>query len=718
MTDLALTTEQLELAEVARSFLIQHKAPTELRNRLEADADALPSYWDEIADLGWLGIHLPESYGGSGYGLSELAVVVAEFGRVLAGGPLLPTVVASAMIAAAGTGDQCHRWLPGLAAGTVKAAAGLGGSLHFDSDGAVRGDAGIIVGAGLADLLLLVAGDDVVLLASSDRAVQITLPKNLDLTRKAASVIVEGSRDAEVLPGARRTLVAFYRSLVAAEAAGAASACLDLTASYALARRQFGQPIATFQAVKHHCANMVLDTQQAAAVAWDAGRAAKDESSQFELAAATATATALPGFLRAAQTMMQVHGGIGYTWEHDAHLYLRRAHVLLLMTPAAAAADEVTKLSSAGIVRRGALELPAEAGHYREAARKVAEEVAKLDRTARRTKLIETGYIMPHWPAPWGRGAGPLEQIVIDEEFARAGARRTQYAVSGWVALTLIQHGTEDQIQRWVNPTLNKELIWCQLFSEPEAGSDAAAVRAKAERTEGGWRVTGQKIWTTRAHLSHYGLATVRTDSSAPKRLGITVMAIDMRSPQVTVRPLREATGDALFNEVFLDGVFVPDSDVVGAVNDGWSVARATFGNERVSIGSTSYTRGYELVDLYRRHARSDPVLARRVGELLARRNSLDALRAYSVQRSILEGDSDGQANVSKLLLAELTQDETALALELLGDRGAVIDGEAADVTWSLLFSRCVTIGGGTSEIARNQIAERLLNFPREPFVE
>jgi alkylation response protein AidB-like acyl-CoA dehydrogenase len=325
---------------------------------------------------------------------------------------------------------------------------------------------------------------------------------------------------------------------------------------------------------------------------------------------------------------------------------------------------------------------------------------------------------MPHWPAPWGRGAGPLEQIVIDEEFARAGTRRTQYAVSGWVALTVIQHGTQNQIERWVNPTLHKELVWCQLFSEPEAGSDAAAVRTKAERSEGGWLVTGQKIWTSRAHLSHYGLATVRTDSSVPKRRGITVMAIDMRSPQVTVRPLREATGDALFNEVFLDGVFVPDSDVVGAVNDGWSVARATFGNERVSIGSTSYTRGYELIDLYRRHSRSDPVLARRVGEVLARRNSLDALRAYSVQRSILERDFDGQANVSKLLLAELTQDETALALELLGDRGAVIEDEAADVTWSLLFSRCVTIGGGTSEIARNQIAERILNFPREPFVE
>ena len=193
---------------------------------------------------------------------------------------------------------------------------------------------------------------------------------------------------------------------------------------------------------------------------------------------------------------------------------------------------------------------------------------------------------MPHWPKPWGRGADVLEQLVIEEEFT--GVERPDMGITGWVTLTIAQAGTDDQRERWVEPVLRGQVMWCQLFSEPGAGSDAAAVRTAAKKVDGGWRVTGQKVWTSLAQYCQWGLATVRTDPDAPKHAGVTMMAIDMNAPGVKVNPLRGITGDSHFNEVFFDDVFVPDDDVVGDVNRGWLVARATLGNERISIGGGS----------------------------------------------------------------------------------------------------------------------------------
>ena len=193
--------------------------------------------------------------------------------------------------------------------------------------------------------------------------------------------------------------------------------------------------------------------------------------------------------------------------------------------------------------------------------------------------------MQPHWPKPWGRDAAPVEQLVVEQEFAAAGVKRPAYGITGWVILTMIQHGTDDQVARWVRPTLNQEVIWCQLFSEPDAGSDAAGVKTKATRVDGGWLVNGQKVWTSGAHLASCGLATVRTNPDVPKHDGITTMVIDMHGEGVEVRPLRMTSGMSEFNEVFFNDVFVPDDDVIGPVDGGWTVARATLGNESVSIG-------------------------------------------------------------------------------------------------------------------------------------
>ena len=177
-----------------------------------------------------------------------------------------------------------------------------------------------------------------------------------------------------------------------------------------------------------------------------------------------------------------------------------------------------------------------------------AQRIAALDEKTQLDELIATGYVMPHWPKPWGRAAGAVEQLLVEEEFAAAGVKRPDYGITGWVILTLIQHGTPSQIERFVEKALRKDEIWCQLFSEPSAGSDAAAVKTRATRVYGGWRISGQKVWTSGAHYARRGLATVRTDFEVPKHAGITMVIIDMKAPGVEVRPLRQITGGSEFN--------------------------------------------------------------------------------------------------------------------------------------------------------------------------
>src|SRR5690606_31578140 len=245
--------------------------------------------------------------------------------------------------------------------------------------------------------------------------------------------------------------------------------------------------------------------------------------------------------VRNAQTNIQLHGGIGFTWQHDAHRYLRRTvAAAALCGPVFVAGGDIVRPTRAAVRRSYSLDLPEEAKDFRADARAFAERYAALPEEERRPALVESGYLVPHWPKPWGRGAGAVEQLVIEEELT--GVEIPNLGIGGWVVLTLVQQGTPEQVERWVGPSLRGELVWCQLFSEPGAGSDAAAVQTRATKVEGGWRVTGQKVWTSGAQNCNRGLATVRTDPDAPKHKGITAMVIDMHAPGVDVRPLREIT--------------------------------------------------------------------------------------------------------------------------------------------------------------------------------
>ncbi|OBB68936.1 acyl-CoA dehydrogenase [Mycobacterium sp. 852014-50255_SCH5639931] len=718
---IALTDDHRELAEVARGFLTSQKARWAARSLLDAAEESRPPFWQNLVELGWLGLHVDEEYGGSGFGLPELVVVVEELGRAVAPGPFVPTVIASAVIAKDGSAEQKSRLLPGLIDGTVTAGIGLNGEVQL-KNGIADGDAGIVLGAGLAELLLITAGEDVLLLERDRAGVSVEVPNNFDPTRRSGRVRLENvnvSAD-DVVVGARASALARARTLLAAEAVGGAADCVDASVDYAKVRQQFGRTIATFQAVKHHCANMLVASEAGVAAVWDASRAASEDENQFQLAAAVAAALAFPAYARNAELNIQVHGGIGFTWEHDAHLHLRRALVIAALFGGDAPARDVFERTAAGAKRENSLDLPPEAEQLRTRIHADAAEIAALDKTAQRDKLIETGYVMPHWPKPWGRAADAVEQLVIEEEFRAAGIKRPDYSITGWVILTLIQHGTDWQIERFVEKALRQEEIWCQLFSEPEAGSDAASVRTRGTRVDGGWKINGQKVWTSGAQYCARGLATVRTDPEAPKHAGITTVIIDMKGPGVEVRPLRQITGGSEFNEVFFNDVFVPDEDVVGTPNSGWTVARATLGNERVSIGgSGSFYEGLASTLVQLAQQQSDRLAGApiRIGSFLADDHALRLLNLRRAARSV-EGAGPGpEGNITKLKLAEHMVDGAAIWAALAGPEVALMDGPGAVVGRLAMGARGMAIAGGTSEVTRNQIAERILGMPRDPLI-
>jgi alkylation response protein AidB-like acyl-CoA dehydrogenase len=717
---IAITEDHRALASTVSDFLGKHGVLPAARALLEAETEQLPAFWGELADVGWLGLHLPEEHGGSGFGLPELVIVAEELGRSVAPGPFVPTAIASAVIAAIAPADVQARLLPGLASGSVIGAVALGGDVTV-SDGTAQGSAGVVLSGHLADVLVVAAGEDVAIVETGAGGVETEVPANIDPVRRSARVRLAGA-PAIVLPGGRRVLTDLARTVLAAEATGVAREVTMQASEYAKVREQFGRPIAMFQAVKHHCANMLVAAEVATAAGWDAARAAGAGGDQASYTAAIAATLAVPAGVQNAQLNIQVHGGIGFTWEHDAHLYLRRAAAIEALIDTEAAAKEVTDLVRQGVRRAGAIDLPPEAEEIRAEIRPEVERLRDLDDTARRQALIESGFAVPHWPRPWGRDAGAIEQLVIEQEFAAAGLKRPGYGITGWVILTLIQHATPEQVDRWVRPALNQEVIWCQLFSEPGAGSDAAGIRTRATRTDDGWLINGQKVWTSGAHVARYGFATVRTNPDARKHNGITTMVIDMKAPGVTVRPLKMPTGNSDFNEVFFDDVFIPDVDVVGPVDGGWTVARATLGNESVSIGGGGGSAGMNLPpDAFIAPLDASPERlaggAGRVGRHIALTQSMTALNLRTAHRAVAGGAPGPEGNITKLLLSELGHESAAILAELAGPDLAFLDGPGAIAGMLLLASRAMSIAGGTSEIKRNQIAERILGLPRDPLI-
>jgi len=738
---LGLTEEHLELAEAIRGWAHRNSPPELVRAAADGPDGGSARYLESLApslgEQGVLSLHLPDEDGGQGYGLPELAVALEELGRALVPGAFLPTVLASAALVAAGvTGKLVVSLADGSSTGAVSLAAGLTGSLAADGALTISGQSAPVLGASIADVVIVgvLTADGEVWAAVDAASLQITPLDSLDLTRpvaqvRAESAVVPADR---LLPGLRREAITSLAAILfGAEACGIADWAVHTASEYAKIRHQFGRPIGQFQAVKHRCARMLTAAEQAAAAVWDAARAergARGEPAarEHEFAASVAAVVALDAAVSCAHECIQVLGGIGYTWEHEAHLYYRRAMSMRsLLGSSAGWKEHLAALALAGVSRPVRMELPDGDAQVREQIRAELAEIAPLTGKERAERIAAGGWVTPHLPRPWGRDAPPLEQVVIDQEMRAAGVRAPGLAIGAWVVPALIQYGTKEQQERFLPPTLRAEFLWCQLFSEPGAGSDLAGLTTRAERAEGGWKITGQKIWTSLARQAAWAICIARTDPTAARHDGISYFLLDMHSPGVEVRPLREITGDSMFNQVFLDEVFVPDDCVVGEINGGWRIARTTLANERVSL-SQSWTFGSGVPELIQvaKAAGSGPRAD--VGQLVAQGHAIDLLGLRVTLKQLSGTEPGATGSVRKLLGMRHAQEVSELCWEMsgapgaLGGRGGPSVNEAGEpngAQWArqVLLTRALTIGGGTTDIQLNIIGERILGLPRDP---
>lgn len=729
---IAITPEHYELADSVRS-LVARVAPSEvLHAALESPVENPPPYWQAAAEQGLQGVHLAESVGGQGFGILELAVVLAEFGYGAVPGPFVPSAIASALIAAH---DPQAKVLAELATGAAIAAYALDSGLTATRHGdvlVIRGEVRAVPAAAQASVLVLPVAiesrDEWVVLRNDQ--LEIEAVKSLDPLRPIAHVranAVDVSDDALLSNLTMTTAHALMSTLLSAEAVGVARWATDTASAYVKIREQFGRPIGQFQAIKHKCAEMIADTERATAAVWDAARALDDageSSSDVEFAAAVAATLAPATAQRCTQDCIQVHGGIGFTWEHDTNVYYRRALMLAACFGRGSEYPQrvVDTATTAGM-RPVDIDLDPSTEKLRAQIRAEVAALKAMPREPRTVAIAEGGWVLPYLPKPWGRAASPVEQIIIAQEFTAGRVKRPQIAIATWIVPSIVAFGTDNQKQRLLPPTFRGDIFWCQLFSEPGAGSDLASLATKATRVDGGWRITGQKIWTTGAQYSQWGALLARTDPSAPKHNGITYFLLDMKSEGVQVKPLRELTGKEFFNTVYLDDVFVPDELVLGEVNRGWEVSRNTLTAERVSIGgsdSTFLPTLGEFVDFvrdYRFEGQFDQVARHRAGQLIAEGHATKLLNLRSTLLTLAGGDPMAPAAISKLLSMRTGQGYAEFAVSSFGTDAVIGDTERLPGKWGeyLLASRATTIYGGTSEVQLNIIAERLLGLPRDP---
>jgi alkylation response protein AidB-like acyl-CoA dehydrogenase len=343
-------------------------------------------------------------------------------------------------------------------------------------------------------------------------------------------------------------------------------------------------------------------------------------------------------------------------------------------------------------------------------------------------RLARAGFVTPHWPEPWGLGAGPAEQLELDEVMRELSVPRPMNPIGiGWAGPTLLVAGSEEQQQRWLPGLLDGSELWCQLFSEPDAGSDLSSLTTRAVRDGDEYVVNGQKVWTTLAHVAQWGILLARTDPDAEAHRGITYFVVDMRAPGIDVKPIVQMTGTHEFNEVFFTDVRVPAANVVGTEHDGWRLAKVTLGNERVSLSGEGALWGRgptanDVLQLVRDHGGTDdPLLRQRLAHLYVESEVLRLIRLRTVSARVRGLEPGPEASVRKALSDEHGQHVMEMAMELAGadglcsDRGPYGEPDRTGWQYGYMYARALTIGGGTSEVQRNILGEKVLGLPREP---
>ncbi len=764
--------ERQELAQSVRSAC-ERQAPEE-RVRAVAYGDGDhggddghsgfdTALWDVLCNqVGVAAIALPEHLGGAGYGASALGVVAHELGRALAPVPFVSsTVLATGLLLDLTERDpDADKRLTGLIEGRRTAVAALTGdgglwrrsavtlrAAHTGDGWRVDGTVRHVLGGSAADDLVVVAvaedGEPALfLLDPAVDGVVAEAERVLDGTRPMATITLSSapavrlSGDGPIGDVVDRN-VDVALAVLSAEQVGACERVLEIATDYARTREQFGRRIGSFQAIKHKCADMLVDLEWARSASQAALEALDDPdgaaAGEADWRASMAKAVCSEALRNAAKANVQIHGGIGFTWEDSAHLYFRRARTdevvfgtpgqhwerLSALGPSAqvSASPDLAKDPNEPDALRAEIRAfldnaPKPAGLRNYGPTPTADDV-EPGRTWHRY-LADHAYTCLHWPLEFGGAAATVAyQAVFAEECARAGVPR-QLNITGadLVGPVLIKFGSPDQKDRYLEAIRLGDAVWTQLFSEPGAGSDLAGVRTRAERTATGWRIDGQKVWSSAAASADYGLLLARTGPD--KHRDLSMFVVPMHTPGVTVRPLVQMDGESKFNEVFFDGAELKEEALIGDVGLGWTVAMVTLGRERLTLGSqaVSMFRLHErMVDAARDHDLLDPVLSRSMTRLWARM----WLLRYTWQRAIDSGDLTSPAfSVLKLMTSETDQDLGDMATEVLGT-DACTDPEEDGLVHQMLVGRAQTILGGTSEIQRNILGERVLGLPKEP---
>ncbi|RAV10059.1 acyl-CoA dehydrogenase [Mycolicibacterium sp. GF69] len=736
---LSLTPEQRELSDSIGQFAARRASMAGARDAFDQIARGdLPPWWADFVANGFHAVHLPERSGGGGGDLLDAACVLEAAGKASLSGPLLSTVATGAVALLAEPTQPAEALLTRLADGAPAALVLPQNSAYTARpDGErwlITGDSDLTAGICAAATALVCATTD-----GGERiwvGVDTTLPgvavasvASTDLLTDLGTARLTGYpvEKTDVLTGIDVDRAEYLATaLTASVAAGIAQWCVEAATAHLRTREQFGKLIGTFQALQHSAAMLLVNSELASAATWDAVRAAGEPLDQHRVAAAGAALMAIAPCPDLALETLTMFGAIGFTWEHDLHLYWRRATSLAASIGSAShwarRLGEVTATQERDFsVDLGDAEV---AFRARVAETLDAASALRNDGPGRqgdyeqfatgpqRNTIAGAGLIAPHWPPPWGIDASPLQQLILDEEFAkRPAVVRPSLGIAEWILPSLIKAGSKELQERLIPATQRGELAWCQLFSEPGAGSDLAALATRATKVDGGWRIHGHKIWTSSAHRADFGALLARTDPTAAKHRGIGYFIVDMRSDGIEVQPIKQASGEQEFNEVFLNDVFVSDEMLLGEPTGGWALAIATMAEERSAIsGYVQYDRAAPLRRLAAGDERDADVL-RELGELDAYTNAIKALGVRETIR-LLDGQASGPASsIAKVAMNVLLRRTFPVTLASAGRRAMAA---GSDVVQPYLRVPAELIGGGTKEIQLNIIAQMILGLPRK----
>ncbi|MDP1691916.1 MAG: acyl-CoA dehydrogenase [Burkholderiaceae bacterium] len=768
MIDLAgklddLSDEQRMLRDAGADFFAADKEGLRLRDWRGRAPGYDRARWREMAALGWTGLCLPEAYGGSGCSLAQAVLLLEQCGRALAPEPLVAGALLPAWALLHGDNEALRaRWLPALARGeqtlalawqerehdqatrpdSLRAAPRGGG---FVLDGAKRfvvaaDGAGAFIVSAIAPqgpvLLLVEVGQPGLTLGTRPR-VDGSFWGDLQFMGvevPAEQVVAEAEQADAVLQRA----LDLARIAAAAELLGVMGRALDTSVQYIAVREQFGRPVGSFQALQHRAANLLIQVELTRAVVAQSAALADAEgvfALRLAAAASQAKARASAAALEVTKGCIQLHGGIGYTDECAVGLYLKKAMVGATWLGAAAwhrrryndlapaGGDEAAPETVVGgeqPIRRDELRRWI-ADNFPPEWRFPSSRLSLRDTRDWHAKLNEKGWVAPNWPKEHGgMGLSAYGQVALQSEFDRHGIQIAPNMAVVMLGPLIIRYGTEAQKREILPPILAGKVRWCQGYSEPSAGSDLASLRTTAVAEGDDFIVNGQKIWTSFAHEADWIFLLVRTDPQAKKQEGISFLLADMRSPGITVKRIRNLSGGAEFCEVFLDNVRVPRANLVGGLNQGWTMAKSLLGSERIMIGNPRGARAplLRLRELARANALdNDAAWRARHDELRLDVDDLDALFVRCVDVLRRGRELGPEVSMLKIWVTETQQRVADLMLETAGESGVcdatipLPDGDLHPAN-VFFFSRPATIYGGSNEIQRNILAKAVLELP------